>query len=141
MEELAKIDLLRERTGISYKEALDVLNRAGGDVIQALIFIEEERTSLDDNLQEKGKKIMDQVREIIKKGNVNRIRLKKEEKIIFEFPVNVGVLGIAGVAMSSTLALLAALGTVAALANSYTLEIQRPGGKVETHEIKLFDGE
>lgn len=141
MDELAKIDLLRERTGIGYKEALDVLNRAGGDVIQALIFIEEERANLDEDLQKKGKKIMSQVGEIIKKGNVNRIKLKKGEKVVFEFPVNIGVLGIAGIAMSSSLALLAALGTVAALANSYTLEIHRPGGDVETHEIQFYDRE
>jgi len=141
MDELAKIDLLRERTGVGYKEAKDALDKAAGDVVQALIFIEEERINLDEDLEKKGKKIMFQVKEIIKKGNVNKIKLKKGDKTVFEFPVNVGVLGIAGAAMSSTFALVAALGTVAALANKYTLEIERPGGKVETQEIQLYDHE
>jgi len=141
MDELAKIDLLRERTGVGYREAKDALDLAGGDVVQALIFIEEERITLDDDLQNKGKKIMAQVKEIIKKGNVNKIKLKKGDKTVFEFPVNVGVLGIAGAALSSTFALVAALGTVAALVNNYTLEIERPGGKVETQEIQLYEYE
>lgn len=139
MDELAKIDLLRERTGVGYKEAKEALDRAGGDVVQALIIIEEERTYLDEDLEKKGKKIMFQVKEIIKKGNVNKIKLKKGDKTVFEFPVNVGVLGLAGAAVSSTFALVAALGTVAALANKYTLEIERPGGKVETQEIQLYE--
>lgn len=141
MDELAKIDLLRERTGVGYKEAKDALDRAGGDVVQALIFIEDERVNLDDDLQKKGKKIMSEVKTIIKQGNVNKIKLKKGEKTVFEFPVNIGVLGIAGAAVSSTFALVAALGTVAALANNYTLEIERPGGEVETQEIVLYEEE
>jgi len=141
MDELAKIDLLRERTGVGYKEAKDALDRAGGDVVQALIFIEDERTNLDEDLQRKGKKIMQEIKEIIKKGNVTRIKLKKGDKTIFEFPVNIGVLGIAGAVVSSTFAVVAALGTVVALANKYTLEIERPGGKVETQEIQLYDYE
>ena len=64
MDELLKIDLLRERTGVGYKEAKDALDKAGGDVVQALIFIEDERVNLDEDLQRKGKKIMRQVKEI-----------------------------------------------------------------------------
>jgi hypothetical protein len=82
---------------------------------------------------------MAEVKALIKKGNVNKIKLKKGDKTVFEFPVNIGVLGIAGAAVSSTFALVAALGTVAALANNYTLEIERPGGEVETKEIILYD--
>ncbi|NLT95587.1 MAG: DUF4342 domain-containing protein [Clostridia bacterium] len=141
MDELAKIDLLRERTGVGYKEAKIALDRVGGDVVQALILIEEERTSLDEDLQRKGRKILSEVKTIIKKGNVNKIKLKKGDKTVFEFPVNVGLLGIAGAAVSSTFALVAALGTVAALANNYTLEIERPGGEVETKEIQLCEEE
>jgi hypothetical protein len=141
VDELAKIDLLRERTGVRYKEAKEALDRVGGDVVQALILIEEERINLDKDLQKKGQKIMSEVKAIIKKGNVNKIKLKKEDRTIFEFPVNIGVLGIAGAAVSSTFALVAALGTVVALANNYTLEIERPGGEVETKEIVLYDEE
>jgi len=139
MDELTKIDLLRERTGVGYKEAKEALDRSGGDVVQALIYIEDERIKLDDDLQQKGEKILKQVKEIIKKGNVTKIKLKKGNKTVFQFPVNVGALGMAGAIMSPTLALVAALGTVAALANKYTLEIERPGGEVETKEIQLDD--
>ena len=46
---------------------------------------------------------MAEVKALIKKGNVNKIKLKKGDKTVFEFPVNIGVLGIAGAAVSSTL--------------------------------------
>ncbi|MFZ5946061.1 MAG: DUF4342 domain-containing protein [Bacillota bacterium] len=141
MDELSKIDLLRERTGVGYREAKDALDRAGGDVVQALIFVEDEKIKLDDDIQIKGKKILNQVKDIIKKGNVNKIKLKRGEKTIFEFPVNVGALGIAGAILSPTFAVVAALGTVAALANKYTLEIERPGGEIEVQEIKFNDHE
>ncbi|MFZ7103726.1 MAG: DUF4342 domain-containing protein [Peptococcaceae bacterium] len=141
MDELTKIDLLRERTGVGYKEAKEALDKAEGDVVKALILIEDERIQLDEDLQNKGKKIIQQVKEIIRQGNVNKIKLKKGEKTIFVFPVNVGALGLTGAILSPTFALIAALGTVAALANKYTLEIERPGGKVETQEIQLYDEE
>ena len=67
MDELTKIDLIRERTGIGYKEAKEALDRAGGDIVQALIYIEEERVKLDEDIKHKGQKILEQVKEIIKK--------------------------------------------------------------------------
>jgi len=137
MDELAKIDLLKERTGVGYKEGKEALDRAGGDVVQALIYIEDERVKLDDDLQKKAHKILSQVKDIVKKGNVNKIKLKKGNKTIFEFPVSVGALGIAGAILSPAFALVAALGTVVALANKYTLEIERPGGVVETKEVQI----
>ena len=38
---LEKIDEIRERTGLNYKEAKDLLEEAEGDVVQALIILEE----------------------------------------------------------------------------------------------------
>lgn len=141
MDELTKVDLLRERTGVGYKEAKEALDRAGGDVVQALIYIEEQRIKLDEDLQNKGQKILKQVKEIIKQGNIKKVKLKKDNKTIFQFPVNIGAIGIVGAMLSPTFAFIAAMGTAAALANKYTLEIERPGGEVEIGEIQLTDGD
>ena len=43
---LEKIDLLRERTGVGYKEAKDALDRAEGSVVEALILLAEKRVFL-----------------------------------------------------------------------------------------------
>ena len=137
MDELTKIDLLRERTGVSYKEAKEALDKVNGDVVLALIHIEDDRVKLDDDLKNKATKIFAQIKEIIKKGNVNKIKVKKGNKTIVVFPVNVGAIGVAGAVLSPTLAIIGALGTVAALVNDYTLEIERPNGEIEIQEIDI----
>ena len=38
---LDKIDIIRDRTGVSYKEAREALTQADGNVVDALISIEE----------------------------------------------------------------------------------------------------
>ena len=55
-------------------------------------------------------------KDIIKKGNVNRVKIKKGDKVIAD-PAN-GALGLAGGSFP-TLAVLGALGTVATLAVTY----------------------
>ncbi|EAX48230.1 transcriptional regulator, Fis family [Thermosinus carboxydivorans Nor1] len=40
---LEKIDIIRERTGVSYREAKEVLERNGGNVIEALIELESKK--------------------------------------------------------------------------------------------------
>ena len=37
---LEKIDIIRERTGVSYREGKAVLERTGGNIIEALIELE-----------------------------------------------------------------------------------------------------
>jgi len=39
--DLEKIDIIRARTGVSYNEAKQALDDAGGDVVQAIINMEE----------------------------------------------------------------------------------------------------
>ena len=141
MDELAKIDLLRERTGVSYKEAKEALDQVDGDVVLALVNLENNRINIDDGLKDKSDKVLKKIKDIIKKGNVNRVKIKKGDKVIADFPANVGALGLAGVVLSPTLAVLGALGTVAALASDYTLEIERPNGEIEIRDIEVVDEE
>ena len=79
MEELNKIDTIRERMGVSYQQAKDALNQAGGDVVEALILLEKQQKKWDDKIEDKGKQIAEYIRDIVKKGNVTKVRLKKGE--------------------------------------------------------------
>lgn len=136
MTELEKIDLLRERLGISYREARDALERAGGDVLEALIQYEESaKEGLQRELAGWSAKLMERIRGILQRGNVARIKVKKDGKTVAEIPATVGALGVLGILASSELAVLAGLSTVAALFNRYTLEIERPDGQVEEHTL------
>ncbi|WP_406677980.1 DUF4342 domain-containing protein [Neomoorella carbonis] len=138
MTELEKIDQLRERLGISYREAREALERAGGDVLEALIQYEESaKEGFQKELAGWSEKLMERIRSILRRGNVTRIKVKKDGKTVAEIPATVGAMGILGILASSELAILAGLSTVAALFNRYTLEIERPDGRVEEHTLDV----
>ncbi len=133
---LEKVDLIRERLGVSYKEAKDALDQANGDVVQALVLLEERQSHLDEKVESEGRKLWDKIKSLIRKGNVTKIRLKKDDRILAEIPVNVGALGVVGVVAVPPLAVLGVAGTLAALATNCTLEIEREDGSIEEHDIK-----
>jgi len=128
MEEqlLAKIDLIRERMDVSYKEARDALERASGDVVSALVLLEEE--------VEKGY-LCEKLKETLEKGINTKLRLNKGEHTILEFTAGLGLAGVLGMLLSDDLALLGAACTVAALLSGCTLEIA--GEAREGEEIQI----
>jgi len=74
-----------------------------------------------------GDSLLKKIKELIKEGNVRRILIKNEEgKVYLEIPVNIAVLG--------TLAapVLVAIGAIAALATSFTIEVIRKDEKKTT---------
>ncbi len=83
---LESIDAVRERSGASYEEAREALEATGGSVVDALIYLEQKKKSKSDERIEK-------LKAIVKDGNVNKIRLKKDEKVLLTVPVNVGIVG------------------------------------------------
>lgn len=141
MDDLEKIDIIRERLGVTYKEAQDALEQANGDVVQALINLEEPEKKWDDKLEQKGQKLIEYIKEIIKKGNVTKVRIKKKGKVVWEITATIGALGVGGILLSPILTVIGVVGTVAALVNDYTLEIVRPDGKVEEHDLKFLEEE
>ncbi|MEW6273960.1 MAG: DUF4342 domain-containing protein [Bacillota bacterium] len=126
MNDLEKIDLLRARMGISYKEAKEALEEAGSDVVQALINLEEKSKKLGERIQDYRSELGEQIRELWAKGKNVRLLLKRDDKTVLQIPAVVGVLGIAGALLRSELALLATLGAVTAMARQYSLEIAWP---------------
>src|SRR5690554_3088802 len=131
MDDLEKIDLIRERLGVSYKEAKDALDQVDGDVVKALINLEQGNKRWDDKLDDTGRRITEYIKDLVKKGNVTKVRLKKGDKVVLEIPATIGALGVGGALFSTPLAIIGVVGTVAAVINNYKLEIVRPDGKVE----------
>lgn len=131
MDELEKIDLIRDRLGVGYKEAKEALDAAGGDVVRALVLLEDKENRFSEKIQGRSQEFMGQIKGILHKGQDTRIKVKQGDRTVFEFPAPVGALGVLGVLASSQLALLGALGTMTAMAKNYTLEIERPEDKGE----------
>ncbi len=70
-----------------------------------------------------GNQLVDKLRELVEEGNVRRIVLKKDDRVLFELPLTVGVgAGAAAVLVSP---MLAAVGAVAALVSDVTLVVER----------------
>jgi len=123
-EYLQKIEVIRERLGVSYKEAKEALDQAGGDVVQAIVNLEEKgKEALEKN--ELGKKLFARIKSIIQKGNATKIKVKKDDNVVLEIPATLGALGVLGMLMSAEFAIIAGLGSVAAMLNEYTLEIEK----------------
>jgi len=91
---LEKIELVKDRTGVSYREAKEALEATEGNVVDAIIKIEDEiNAKMGTKLSDNGAKIIEKIKEYIKKGNVARITIKKDDEIMLNIPVTVGVVG------------------------------------------------
>lgn len=119
MENLEKIDLIRNRMAASYEEAKRALESSNWDVVDALVFMEKEETSKKEEIFIRGNELVDKVKELVRKGNVTKIKVKQDDRVLIEIPVTAGVVG-ALVAPQ-----LAIIGAVAALVSRCTVEIER----------------
>ncbi len=128
-EYLEKIEIVKEKTGVSFKRAKEALDITEGDVIAAIIHIEEEgeKASWNETFTVKGGEVIDKLKEIIREGNVSRLRVKKDDKVYLDVPVTAGAISIL------LLPQIAALGTAIALMSQCTIEVQRP----EKKDVKI----
>jgi len=92
---LEKIELVKDRTGVTYKEAKDALEKAEGNVVDAIIAIEEnvDEQSSSRKLGEQGEALIGKMKEVIKKGNIAKIIVKRSDDVLINIPLNAGVLG------------------------------------------------
>lgn len=128
---LEKIDIIRERTGATYSEAKEALQANDGDVVETLIYLEKNSKSKKEEIYTTTEEFFDWLKSLISQGNVNRIRIKKDEKVVVDVPVNAGVAtGIVGIVFPPLLAILG-IGTIAAVFTNFTIEITKNDGSVD----------
>ncbi|WP_371369679.1 hypothetical protein SRRS_27510 [Sporomusa rhizae] len=117
---LEKIDLIRERTGVSYREAKEALERNQGNVIETLIELEDkDKTNWTEEFSVRSTEVIDKVKELVREGNVNKIRVKHDGRVLVEIPVTLGAIG------AVVLPQIAALGVLAAVFKRCTIEVVR----------------
>jgi len=91
---LEKIELVKDRTGVSYREAKEALEATEGNVVDAIIKIEDEiNAKVGAKLTDNGAKIVEKIKEYVRKGNVARITIKRDGEVLLNIPVTVGVVG------------------------------------------------
>ena len=125
---LEKIDIVRERTGATYSEAKEALEACEGNVVDALIYLEGQKETPVDNMFSSKEEFFDWLRDMINKGNVNRIRIKKDDKVLIDIPVTAGA-----AAMLTALIWppILAVGLITAVVTKLTIEIVKSDGTVE----------
>ena len=132
---LEKVDQVRERTGVSYAKAKEALENTNGSVLDAIILLESEmknETSTDEMKGNNGAETIEEfklwLKDLINKGNVSRIKISKDEKVLVDVPVNAGIAaGIIGIIIPPILAFV----VVAAVVTQVTIEITKSDGTVE----------
>jgi hypothetical protein len=129
---LEKIDIIKERTGVSYTEAKEALEECDSDVVDALIYIEaKQKKSAKFNMDEMyttKDEFMAWIKDTVRMGNVTRIKIKKDETVVIDIPVNAGIAaGIVGLIFPA----LIGIGLLTAVLTKVTIEITKADGSVE----------
>ena len=70
-----------------------------------------------------GSQVLEKVKQLIREGNIRRVRLIHEEKTIIEIPLSIGAPAVvAGILVAPVLA---AIGAAAALLTECTIEVEK----------------
>lgn len=109
---LEKIELVKDRTGVTYAEAKAALEEAEGSVVDAIIAIEETVNAGQKGrgFGQKGEALFASIKELVKKGNVAKIQVKKDGELVLNVPVNAGIVGVVIAPIASVVGVVAAFG-------------------------------
>jgi len=79
----------------------------------------EEKTTKEE-FKVSGEDVIKKVKELVKEGNIRRLIIKNEDgKVLVEFPLTIGVVGVA------LLPVFAAVGAIAALVTNCTIIVEK----------------
>jgi hypothetical protein len=111
--DIAKVDEVRRRMGVSYEEAQTALEATGGDVVAALTQLEQSRGPSD--LLTVGADLLDEVERLLRAGSIRKIRVRLGNRTLKEIPVSLTAIG----------AVL--IGLLAVLVTQFVIELEREG--------------
>lgn len=137
---LEKIELVKDRTGVTYREAKEALEAAGGSVVDAIIDIEESADYDTEEPKTSGKgsfkdnELFEKIKETASKGNMSRIVVKKGDEVLLNFPLTVSILGAVIAPWGVIFGLIAAVG--------FNCRIEFVNDKGETTDVngKVVEG-
>ena len=72
-----------------------------------------------ETIKAEGQELLDKLESLIREGNVRRVVIKQQNRVIAEFPLMVGVVG------AVVAPVLAAIGAIVALAKDCKIEVER----------------
>ncbi len=82
----------------------------------------------EEEIKRKANEIVDKIKELVKKGNVTHVRIRKDDTIILNLPMNVGVVSTAlGVAFAPWALIIS---TISLIGFKCTVEVQNKDGSI-----------
>ncbi|MDD4088240.1 MAG: DUF4342 domain-containing protein [Tissierellia bacterium] len=132
-DNLHKIDEILKRTNTDYGTAKEALEAANGDVLEAIILIENQQKGRISG-SFRGEQIMAQLKDILAKGNATKLTIKKDNNVIINIPITAGL-------VSAVVApFLSAAGITVALLAKCSVEITQTDGKIIDLGQKVDEG-
>ncbi len=110
-KELEKLDMITERIGCTYNEAREALAKKDGDVLEAIIYLEEMydfddleiefddydyeyKSKFSDKFKGDRYSIIESLKELLEKANATRMTIyDKDERVVLDIPVTAGAIG------------------------------------------------
>lgn len=121
-EFLNKADELVKRTGCTYEEAKEALQKSEGDLLDALIHIEKAH-SKEEKFKSKSEDLYEEIKKIVKEVNATRIIILKDDETLVNVPISAGAVGMV------LAPILSLLGLTAAMVTKYKIEIVTKDGE------------
>lgn len=84
---LEKIDLLRKRANVNYKEAKEALEKNEGNIVEALAYLEEENKLKPEKEYLDSSSFMQKVKNIYRKANKIRLAITKDDSTLLNIPL------------------------------------------------------
>ena len=113
---LDAIEALRARVNLTYRQARDLLEETGGDLVEALIYLEENKEKFIDQAAGRGREFVHQARHLA--SRLHHTRVKVKDKTLLELPVTVTALG------AAVFPKVAALGMIGLLLSRGSIEVK-----------------
>lgn len=130
---LEMVDEVINRTGVSYKVAKEALELSDGDIVKALIYIEETQEFNDKKSTGKrmsGEEIVAALKSLANEGLINKIVIEKNGTKYIDLPVAAGAVGIVAFPLAIT------AGIVASVATGCHIKIfKKDGGILDINEM------
>lgn len=128
--ELEKVDILRERMGVSYERARFALEANQGDLVKALAELEKEQKEEDGV----GRWFIDGVKNQMRRLNKTQLNLKREDKTLLSMSAPLGIALAYTIWKRPTLRMIGLLGAATAAVNHYELEVDSVEKQAEATE-------
>ena len=89
---LNQIDELRERTGVNYSDAKEALESCSGDMLGAIVYLEKNKKAKASRKGFSMSGLSDKIGSLLTKGSNTRIKMHKQERVIFNISVDIAAL-------------------------------------------------